>query len=321
MNTYVTEEVGSSLKFGYGYKQTFHHESSQPKTLPEYTLVKAFVKQPEYEKQVVLEVLKFLYQFTFATKDQLTRMLEMKGIDPSGLDDLVAEMLDDRRMNCFYLSLFPLDGPAPKDAFVVYCMDFGAIAILSHFSNSDCITWFTTDCCRSCELILKYLTTTEFYLSLSEVQGSALRYFKPIFDVSFGHRDIRFSAAFEVSQGFSGHPFILESIRSYDLPINWMEKVDKKITPFACQDKHWTKYFAQEPVYLLLVEDEQCALEAADLLFRRTEKENFRLITDEQVRGSLANAFFLKYIPSADHEKVGTLQRVKATILSGASQT
>lgn len=29
MNTYVTEEVGSSLKFGYGYKQTLPHDWHQ----------------------------------------------------------------------------------------------------------------------------------------------------------------------------------------------------------------------------------------------------------------------------------------------------
>lgn len=318
--TYVTAEEGAKLSFGYDYKQCFHHESSQPKTLPEYTIVKQFVKQNEYDKQVSLEVLKFLYQFTFATHDQLVRMLEMKGIDPSGLDDLIVQMLKERKMNSFWLNQFIQEGDAPEDAFIVYCMDFGAIAILSHFSNSDCIAWWTTDSVRSTELIQKYLTTAMFYLSLAEVRGDSLRYFKPIFDVTIGHRNLRFSASFEVMSGFTSHPFILESVRSYDLPINWQDKIDSKIVPFSCQEKHWSKYFSNtEPVYLFLCENEEQALEAADLFWRRTEKENFRLITDDQVKMGLENAYFLKYVPNPNPEKVGTLQKVKASLLSGTS--
>ena len=319
--TYVTKDEGAKLSFGYDYKQCFHHESSQPKTMPEYVLVKNFTKQPEYDKQVSIEVLKFLYQFTFATHDQLVQMLELKGIDPSGLDDMIEKMLKERKMNCFYLNQFVQQGPFPEDAFVIYCMDFGAVAILSHFSNSDCITWWTTDSERSTELILKYLTTVVFYLTLAEVRGNSLRFFKPIFDVTIGHRDIRFSAAFEVMNGYTAHPFVLESIRSYDLPDNWMEKIDKKIVPFSCQEKHWSKYFPNmEPVYLFLCENERDALEAADLFYRRTEKENFRLITDDQVELGLENAYFLKYIPNADPEKMGTLQKVKATLLSSRDE-
>lgn len=322
LKTYVTKEEGEGLAFGYDYKQVFHHESSQPKTMPEYTLVKQFTKQNEYDKLVSLEVLKFLYQFTFATHTQLVRMLELKGIDPAGLDDLIAKMLKEREMNCFYLNQFVQSGAMPEDAFIVYCMDFGAIAILSHFSNSDCITWFTTDCERSTELILKYLTTSMFYISLAEFRGDSLRYFKPIFDVTIGHRDIRFSAAFEVMQGFTAHPFILESIRSYDLPVNWTEKIDRKIVPFSCQEKYWSKYYPnREPVYIFLVEDDKQALEAADLFYRRTDKENFRLITDDQVKGGLATAHFLKYVPNANPEKCGTLHRVQGGLLCGSNSS
>lgn len=315
--TYVTKEGGRGLDFGYDYKQCFHHDSSQAKTLPEYTLVKQFTELSSYEKQLTLEVLKFLYQFTFATHDQLIAMLEAKCIDPAGMDEVIDQMLRMRQMNSFYLNSFAKQNePFPDDAFVIYCIDFGAIAILSHFSNSDCIAWFTTDVVRSTELILKYLTTVMFYLALAEVKGSALRYFKPVFDVTFGHRSFRFSAAFEVMHGYTGHPFILESIRSYDLPANWIKKVDRQIVPFSCQEKNWTKYFSTSPVYILLVENEEQALEAADLFHRRTGLDNFRLITDAQVKNGLEAANFLKYIPNPDGEGLGTLQKVKASLLS-----
>lgn len=316
---YVTREEGEALKFGYDYRQCFEHESSQPKTMPEYKLVRDFVRQTEYEKMLGLEVMKFLFQFTFATHSQLVRLLELKGIDPAGLDENIKKMLVDRKMNSFYLNQYSETGPAPDDAFVIYCLDFGALAILNHFSNSDSNAWFTTDSCRSSELILKYLSTAEFYLALAEARGDKLRYFKPIFDVSFKYQRIRFSASFEVLQGFTPHSFLLESIRSYDLPANWRDKVDEKVCHFAIGEENWAKYFpAPGPVYIFLVENEKDALEAADIFYRRVEKDNFRLITDDQVRKGLSNAKFLKYIPDpADPKKVGTLKATRASILSG----
>lgn len=316
--TYLTESNCNGFSFGAGFKQCFHHESSQPKTLPEYALVKDFVQQSDYEKQVILETLKFLYQFTFATRTQIERMLTQKGIDTADLDSLFGKMLDNRYLNLFYLNQFVSEEPAPADAYIIYCMDFGAIAILSHFSSSDSITWFTTDCCRSSELIAKYLSTTEFYLSLAEARGAAVQYFKPIFDVTYKHLNVRFSAAFAVTHGYNTHSFIMESVRSHDLPIEWMDKVDRKITPFSVQDKIWSKYFSNgEPVYLFLVENEQDALSAADIFYRRTGKDNFRMITDGEVAKGFAEADFLRYIPNSDPEKVGTLQKVKAVVLSG----
>ena len=326
---YVTRDEGEALSFNYDYKQVFHHESSQPKTLPEYVLVKWYIKQPEQLKQLALEVLDFLYKFTFATQSQLERMLRMKGLNPEGLDGALQSLLDQRMANFCYFSKFDQGGPPPEDAFRAYCLDFGAIAILSHFSSSDCITWFTTDVVRSTELVLKYLTTTLFYLSLAETRGSALRYFKAAYDVSIGHRDIRFSGSFEIMQGGTPHSFILESIRAFDLPIGWEDKVEKKVVPFSCQAKNWTKYFTSEPVYLFLVEDESQALEAAHIFYRRTGKENFRLITDGQLKGGLDKAAFYKYVPVVEEDpdnpgatitvanKVGKLRKVRSSLLSG----
>lgn len=336
--TYITQADGEQLKIAPYFLQCFEHESSQPKTMPEYTLVKAFVKLPEHDRQVTLEVLKMLSQFTFATRTQMERMLVAKGVDPAGLDENIQLMLENRQMNCFYLAqMQSSEYEPPEDAFIVYCMDFGALALLNHFSNSDSVAWFTTDANRSSELIVKYLSTVEFYLALAEVQGPALRYFKPTFDVAFGHREIRFSAAFEITDASGGgHTFLLETIRGFDLPLNWQDKLDKKIVHFAVKPKNWGRYFMEEPVFLLLVENEKDALDTAELFYRRTEQTNFRLITDEQVRGGLTQAHFLKYIPyqaapiagDATDEAVarhdydqashkGTLQAVRASLLSG----
>lgn len=318
--TYLTVEEGKNLSFGSAYKQCFSHDFSHPKTMPEYVLVKDFLAEPEAEKQMALEILKFLYSFTFATYKQIVRLLKQRGLEISGLAEVLQKLLDERKINSFYLNLFVQNGPIPEDALCIFCIDFGAIPILSHFSTLDCGGWFSTDCIRDSELISKYLSTTDFYLTLSEVQGKALRYFKPIFDVSYKHLAFRFSAVFEIVQDNLSHPFILESIRSYDLPVNWLKNIEKKILPFICGDQLWQKYFYKKPVFLLLMENEKDALEAGDMLYRRVGPDvPFRLITDQQVRKGLANAYFLKYIPQpdADCEHLGELKRVKPGLLSG----
>ena len=116
---YVTREEGEALSFNYDFKQIFHHESSQPKTLPEYVLVKWYIKQPEQTKQLALEVLDFLYKFTFATQSQLERMLRMKGLDPEGFDGILDALLDQRMLNFCYFSKFDQGGAPPEDAFRV----------------------------------------------------------------------------------------------------------------------------------------------------------------------------------------------------------
>lgn len=323
--TYVTKAEGEQMKFNPEYLQSFEHESSQPKTMPEPTLVKSFLKLPEYDKMVTLEVIKFLHQFTFATRDQLARLLDYKGVDPVGLDDNLNRMLEEREVNSFFLNQVGQLDETPEDAFIMYCMDFGGLAILKHFTNSDWLTWFTTDSIRKSGLVQKYLSTVEFYLALLKAQGPALRAFKATTDLSFGHRDIRFSATFEIMQGYTGHPFILESVRSFDLPMDWRDKIDNKLVHFVCNPKHWGKYYSKEPVYIFLCENEQDALETADLFYRRTDgKENFRLITDDQVKLGLDKAKFLKYIPNPDNAeeeapKMGTLQAVKSSLLAGGA--
>jgi len=324
--TYITVEEGKQMQLGFGKYQCFEHESSQPKTMPEYTLVKAYGKLSEYDKVVTLELLKFLHQFTFATRDQLMRMLEVKGIDAAGLDENMSRMLEDRQVNSFYLDQIQTVGEAPEDAFVMYCIDFGALALLNHFTNNDCNTWFTSDSVRSSDLIQKYMSTTEFYLALAEAQGPNLKYFKPIYDIAYDHRSIRFSAKFQIEQGSIPHDFLVESIRRFDVPGPWEEKLDKKLTPFATNPKHWHRYFDQEPVYLLLVEDEDDALAVAKAFYNRMEpQENstkkmpvFRLITDAQVQKGLAKGGFLKYDPAKDPNK---LLHVNISMLSGKAST
>ena len=58
---YVTCADGENLHIAPFYQQVFHHESSQPKTRPEYTLIKGFVQLPEQNRQVTLEAVSYTH--------------------------------------------------------------------------------------------------------------------------------------------------------------------------------------------------------------------------------------------------------------------
>ena len=140
-----------------------------------------------------------------------------------------------------------------------------------------------------------------------------LRIFEPIFDVSIGRRDARFSANFEIAREGQIRRFILESVRTYDLPTYWRKKVAEQISPFI-MNKFWRQTFPEEPVFILLAETAEDALEAADIFYRRTMSPNFRVTTDIDIAKGMEKAHFYRYMPSEDDTKIGILSSVRATI-------
>ncbi len=306
MANYVTAVQGKALKFGAQMrKQYFEHGSSPAKTMPEYILVKNFAALSREEKQVAVEVMQFLYNFTFASRDQLERYLRLKEVDTVCLSRCIHEMVNNRQMNSFYLDS---DGAGcfgqtvPEDAFVLYCLDFGALPILNHFTKQDNNVWFSTDACRCEAQILKSLKVVEFYLALLEAQGSYLYAFNPHYWVSFKHLDFSTSAQFTICRNHKYGFFLFEVVNNDDLCGYWQKKLDEKIAPFVSQEGNWKKYFSSMPNFLLLVDNKEDGARAADYFFRRTEagtdpaKNTMRILTMDQMQKGLKNAYFSKYI-------------------------
>ena len=312
MRNYVTEKEGRSLSINYDYVQSWDHEFSIYKTRNENLMIRFFLEGSREKQQLGLEILVFLSKFWFATKEHMAQLLQMKGLQTQLLEEILEEYLGSRIINCFTLAQFPLD-EMPDDAMRIYCLDHGAKFILMHFYREDFVHWQTTDNSRGSEQIVKCLSTCRFYLSLLAAKGRDLRIFEPIFDVSIGRRDARFSANFEIEKGGQTRKFILESVRTYDLPTYWRKKVAEQISPFIT-NKFWRQTFSEEPVFILLAETGKNALEAADIFYRRTMSPNFRVTTDIDVAKGMEKAHFYKYIPPEDDAGIGTLSPVRATI-------
>ena len=306
---YVTEEEGKTLSFPYDWRQTWHHPFEMSRVVNEAQTIKAFVADGD-ERQMGLEILKLLLDYTFATYDQLVRLLTIKGLyDEDRLNALLKKYLDRRLINKFTMSAYEMDN-IPEDAFVVYCLDHASRHILSHLYRDDvAVTWKSTNAIRGPELVAKYLATNEFYLSLMAVKTQTLSFFEPTVNYTIRNRDIRMSAMFRIMNGATPCDFVLEVVRDSDIPTNWRKKTNEQLAPFVL-DKFWNRYFQIEPIFIFLAEDLKQAEELAEIYYLRTESSNFRVTTDEELRGGIDKAKFYKYEPNGPEKLVASSAKI-----------
>lgn len=294
---YITREDFGTLSFPYGWQQTFDHPFEMSFAANEAQVVKDFVADTQ-NRQAGLEILILLYDFTFATRAQLERLLAVKGlhIDADTLDALLSKYLRGHLINRFTLSVYPMDH-IPDDAFDIYCLDHGARHILSHFYHDDiAVTFKSTNALRSAELVSKYLATNEFYLSLLTGKTEELSSFAPACNFSIRRRDIRLSATFRIMNGFTPCDFLLEVIRKSDIPVMWRKKSGEQLAPFLI-DGAWKRYFHIEPRVILLAEDMEQAEDAAEIFALRTEGMPFFITTDKELAKGILDAEFYAYAP------------------------
>lgn len=302
---YVTEEEGETLSFPYDWHQTWHHPFEMTRVVNEAQTIKSFVADGD-ERQMGLEILKLLLDYTFATHEQLERLLRIKGLDDgTHLDALLKKYLDRRLINKFTMSAFEMDN-IPEDAFIVYCLDHASRHILSHLYRDDvAVTWKSTNAIRGPELVAKYLATNEFYLSLMAAKPDTLSFFEPTVNFTIRSRDIRMSGRFQIMNGATPCDFILEVVRSSDIPVYWARKSDQQLAPFV-EDKFWNRYFSFEPIFIFLAEDLAQAEELAKIYYLRTKSSNFRVTTDNEILQGIDKAKFYKYEPDGKQKLVAT---------------
>lgn len=311
---YTPASCEAMLDIKYDFKQAFHHSFSPARTMAEYGIVRDFSGQSAEDRKLGIAVVDFLRQFGFATRNQLRQMLQLRDIEPQNLDVVLTHYAQLRILNYFIPAAFDQIVEA-EDALRIYCLDYGAIHILTHFTSTNMVTWLSTDSIRPMRLVVMCLATVRFYLSLLQC-GSSVYYFRPMPDVSIGKRMIRFSADFQIrKENASGRTFILEAIRSAEFPIDWLKKVDQ-IEAFITS-RSYLRYYEDAPVFILLAENRNIALEAAELLHRRMPDVVFRVTTDEELAKGLAEAKFWKYTPAADG-KPSKLTAVRAELFSPA---
>lgn len=293
---YATMEDEEALNFCYDHRQVFHHEFSPGRTMAEYGIIRAFSGQSQVHRQIGIAVVDFLRSFGFATFRQLTQMLEQRGIEAGDLEQVLQQYLDLRVLN--FCIAADMDMPIPEDALRIYCLDYGATHILSHFASANMVGWLSTDSIRPIRLVVMYLATVRFYLAMSEA-GIALHYFRPIPDINIGKRMVRFSADFQLDNGSgTGRSFVLEVLRNVEFPIDWLKKMDQIeqfLNPRVCE-----RYYGQPPMFILLAENNAIALEAAEIFARRIPSGEFRVTTDKEMEKGMDHAKFYKFMAATE---------------------
>lgn len=254
-----------------------------------------------------IQIAKFLFQFKFATADQIYKLL---GEDKTkvNLKNRLDKLVKYRVLNKFMLSDFEEDEVA-LDAYQIYCLDLGGRYLLSHYSNEDTTDWYSTVNMKTSEIISKNLLATEIFLRVRETVKGKLLYFNIEPEFRVGKKNV--IPSFEMAMNINGQNkyFIGECVREYDFPVAMRDKVFKLES--LVTTNAWKKYYYdadQPPILFIFADSDMTALESGKLISETSEIKNFRLSTDERIQRVLyETGAFLRYLPAQD-----VLQEIKA---------
>ena len=255
-----------------------------------------------------LAIAKFLFQFRFATADQIFRYLK-ESKTKINLQNRLDKLVKYRVLNKFMLSDIEEDCIA-EGAQHIYCLDLGGRYLLSHYSNEDVSDWYTTVNMKASEIISKNIMVTEFYIRLLETCPDKLTYFRNEPEIRVGKKNVVPSFAMCIEINGQKKYMIGEIVRAEDTTAGLFRDKALKLESLICTNA-WKKYYydsQQPPILFAFGDSDLTALEAGKILAETTEISSFRLSTDDRIQKTLYDTgAFLKYIPDKE-----VLQEIKA---------
>jgi hypothetical protein len=282
------------IEYGYNIpanlKQTF--ENKFMLTISQNQIVK--MKNANVLTDRDLAIAKFLFQFKFATKEQLYTFLgeDLKKIS---LKNRLDKLVQYRVLNKFMLGEFEYD-KIEKDALEIYCLDLGGRYLLSNYSSLDTNDWYTTVNMKTSELISINLLSVEFFLKLLEAIPEKIDYFKVEPEYRVGKKTL--IPAFELAINENGRQvfFIGEVFRGWNTFIDVRERIEKLDSVLSTNA--WKKYFIgnSPPILLLFTENDDDATKLGMAFVSMSENINFRITTDNRLSGHIGEkGSFLKF--------------------------
>lgn len=300
---YLQQKEGETIIVPADLKQTFENKFTL--NIGKNEIIK--MKNLNVITERDIKIAKFLFQFKFATADQIYNLLGEES-SKVNLKNRLDKLVKYRVLNKFMLSDHEEERIAP-DAFEVYCLDLGGRYLLSHYSNEDTSDWYSIVNMKSSEIISKNLLNTEFYLRVMQTCPEKISHFKTDPELRVGKKNV--VPSFEMCMKISGQTkyFIGEVVREYDFPVYLREKAAKLESLLTTNA--WKKYYYETdspPILFLFADSDRTALEAGKLITETTEIRNFRISTDERIgRVLYETGAFLRYIEEQD-----VLQEIKA---------
>lgn len=257
-----------------------------------------------------MEIIKFLYTFTFATVEHIHLLFEVNDSDKSYSMDALRNRMDklvkDRILNKFILTQFEeekINKDVYSDALFVYCLDFGGRYLLEQYTNFDVYDWNSTVNMRASELISKNLIVGTFYLKLLKNLGQKLDYVLTNKLFSVQKKGIHIPLTFGIKNLGKTQYFVVDVVRECDYPIHFREKAQKLEMLLATNG--WKKYFHDSenvPTLFLIADDDALVYDVAKLMTFSTEVKNFRLTTDTRLMTQELHeaGTFLRYVEEED---------------------
>lgn len=287
-----------------GLNQIFQNKFTN--TISENEIIKMKDEKTITDRDLIIA--KFLFQFGFATLEQLFVFLDGQ-ISVNSLKSRLDKLIQYRVINKFMICSSD-ETRIYSDALVIYCLDLGGKYLLSHYTSEDTLDWVSINNMKSSELISKDLLATEFYLKVKQSCPNKLY----SYNVNPTHRIFRknVSPSFDMGLkiGEETKYFIGEVVRKEDITDNFRKRIEKIETLLITNS--WKQYYFDSetpPILLIFAESDEVANEVAKIITNTTSLKNFRLSTDQRIQMPLyEKGAFLKYLP-----ELQALQGVKAS--------
>lgn len=251
-----------------------------------------------------LSIAKFLYNLCFATTHQIYSFLE-EDEKRINIKNRLTKLVKYRVLNKFYLvSPDSKDEAIPEEALEVYCLDIGGRYLLENFSNIDASDWSAQKFnYKSSKSIAKILSTTNFYLKLTQACKEKIVYFRANPQLRVAKQNVipSFDFCLKINGGL--RYFLGESVREDDIPLEFKEKIEKLES--LLKTKAWMKYYNDEdvinpapPLLFIVTESDEIMLQSAQIIDNSSDITKYRLTTDKRIEiGVDKKGAFYKFIP------------------------
>lgn len=264
-----------------------------------------------------IKIAELLFNFRFATLDQIYRYLELKNEleDETSkaslkvrLDKLVKMY---RVLNKFVLSPYEHSG-FDSDELEFYCLDLGGQFLLYNFtdqSETNICNWRPKNAnLHTPTTVYRDIRILEFYLKLMDVFQDELIYFKPYKRMTFDKKQTTVTFDFCVDKGHyeDYQYFIGEMVTEDEMISRFYESADA--LEQIVSTNTWKKYYTMDkpPVILFFVDDDDIAMELAEKISLR-QIDRYRITTIDRIKGDLSTAFMV-YDKDSDKLRLGKSQ-------------
>ena len=287
MEQYLKTGDAASYLFPKDWYQVFDHPFAAPRAQNESMVLKTFTEGLKREEcRMIGTLLLYLYRTTFALDRQIERYLAQRELLPAeGIAELLAFAKREHLLNCFTFSETG-EGKLPEDALRIYCLDHAARYVLGHFYREDVLyTWNRFRALASAPVVSRNLVINDLYLEFGARCRPKVTDMSAPMHFYYNHRNIFLSGGFRVRDETKGiREYLVEVVRSADLPDFWQSKVTEQLAPFLSEthgaeatEPNWRRFFERRPALIFFGDTEEDLAEIGAVYERAVKDSCYRL--------------------------------------------